>query len=149
MGDSEVRFSVVLFMFQMIAAPAGGFLFGFIAAELFGEVSDTRGGQFAPWLCYALVGFVQGYLTQAVFPRSDHSGGRFVWISPVCLLAVLILGDRRGLGTAVGEYLIWNPYSFSRGAASVFFSLPAFAACFYSLGIILARRPWRRPEGEI
>jgi hypothetical protein len=48
-----------------------------------GEAIDAvfgRGGyQLAVWLCYAAVGFAQGYLTQAIFPRSDRSGSRFVW----------------------------------------------------------------------
>jgi uncharacterized membrane protein len=147
MPDNEDRFSIVLFIFQLIAAPAGGFLFGVIAAELFDHVSGTRGHQFVPWLCYMLVGFVQGYLTQTIFSRSDRSGGRFVWIPPVCLLAVLILGDRRGLGTAIGEALTWNPYSFDKGAGSVFFTMPAFASCFYSVGIVLAHQSWRAPQG--
>jgi hypothetical protein len=143
MPDDEDRFSIPLFIFQMIAAPAGGFLFGLIAVELCDQVSGTRDDQFVPCLCYMLVGFVQGYLTQAIFRRSDRSGGRFVWIPPVCLLAVLILGDRRGLGTAIGEALTWNPDSFDKGAGSMFVTMPALASCFYSIGTILAHQCWR------
>jgi hypothetical protein len=147
MPDDEDRFSTVLFVFQLIAAPAGGFLFGLIAAELFDQVSGSRDHQFVPWLCYGLVGFVQGCSTQAIFPWSYRSGGRFVWVSPVCLLAVFILVDRRGLGTAIGEFLIYDPYSFDRGAGSTILSMPAFASCFYSFGIILTRQARRGTQG--
>jgi uncharacterized membrane-anchored protein len=143
MPDHEDRFSIVLCIFQVIAAPTGGLLFGLIAAELFDQVSGTRAHQLVPWLCYVLVGFVQGYVTQTIFRQSNRSGGRFVWIPPVFLLAVFILRDPRSLGTATGEFLVYNPYSFNQGAGSGLFSMPACASCFYSVGIILAHRSWR------
>jgi hypothetical protein len=142
MPEDEDRFSIVLCIFQVIAAPTGGLLFGLIAAELLDQVSGTRDHQFVPWLCYVLVGFVQGYMTQMIFRRSDRSGGRFVWIPPVCLPAAFILDDSRSLGTTIGKFLVYNPYSFVQGAGSALLSMPACASCFYSLGIILARRSW-------
>ena len=117
MRHDEDRFSIPLCVFQVIAAPAGGFLFGLIAAELFDQVSGTRDHRLVPWLCYVLVGFVQGYMTQTVFRRSDRSGGRFVWIPPVCLLATAILYDRRSLRTAIGKFLLYNPTRSIKGRA--------------------------------
>lgn len=147
MTDHIDRFSAVLFVFQLIAAPTGGLLFGLIAGELFDQASGTRHHQFAPWFFYALVGFVQGYLTQTIFRRADRSGGRLVWFPPVCLIAVFVLRDGRGLGTAIGQFLIWNPYSFTQGGASTILSMPAFACCFYSLGIAMASRSRRGTQG--
>ncbi len=149
MTDSENRFSNLLFVFQLVAAPAGGIIFGLIAAELVDQVSGTRNHQLAGWLCYAFVGFAQGFLTQSVFPRAECSGGRFVWVPPVCVLAVSIFAEyRRGLEAVFREFLVLNPYSFAQGFVSGFVTMPAFASCLYSLGILAAHRPARAPQGE-
>jgi hypothetical protein len=149
MTDSENCFSNLLFVFQLIAAPAGGFIFGLIASELLDQVSGTRNNQLAGWLCYAFVGFAQGFLTQSVFPRSECSGGRFIWVLPVCVLAVSVFAEyRHGLETVFREFLVLNPYSFAQGFVSGFVTMPAFASCLYSLGILAAHRPVRATQGE-
>jgi hypothetical protein len=142
--DSEDSFSGFLFLVQLVAAPMTGLIFGLIGVELVDQWSGSRGHQFAGWLCYALVGLVQGFLTQLVFRRSERSGGRFIWVLPVSVLLAFFFGESRGgLAHALREFLVLNPYSYVEGAASGFLTGPAVASCFYSLGITLAHQ--RRP----
>jgi len=135
-------FSPVLFIFQILAAPAGSLVSGLIAGEAVDAVFGRGGHQLAVWLCYAIVGFGQGYLTQAIFPRSDQSGGRFVWVAPVCILIACFLSEYpRTPQTVFSDFLTWNPYSSSaEGFAPVVFTMPAFASCIYPLGIVAAKR---------
>lgn len=133
-------FSPVLFIFQIVAVPAGALVLGLIAGEAIDAVFGRGGHQLAIWLCYAVAGFTQGYLTQAVFPRSDRSGGRFVWVAPVCILVLCFLDEYRSPQTDFADFFKWNPYSFLKGFTSVVFTLPAFASCIYPLGIVAAKR---------
>ncbi len=143
--NNEDRFSLPLCVFQWVAAPLGGLLLGGLAATIATQLVDTltgsRGHQFGAWLMYALVGFAQGFTAQAVFPRSDISGGRFVWILPGILLALSFFDEfRRSPDTVFRDFLIVNPYFFDDRTISMFITMPAFASCCYVLGVIAAHR---------
>ena len=135
------RFSAPVFLAQLFAAPLLCLLFGDLAVELVDGLLGTRGNQFVAWSCYALVGFIEGYLTRIAFPDVDHSWARFVWVVPVALCVIFFVTDyRRFPDSAVREFLIIDPYSASRGLVSGFVAAPTFATCFYSFGVWAARK---------
>jgi uncharacterized membrane protein YuzA (DUF378 family) len=137
---SEDGFFGFLFLVQLVGAPMTGLFFGLIGVELVDQLSGSRGHQFAGWLCYALVGLAEGFLTQTIFRRSAPSGGRFIWLPPVLVLLLFFLVGDGGSIHARREFLVLNPYSFVPGAASGLFTGLAVASCFYSLGNSLAHR---------
>jgi hypothetical protein len=107
--------------------------------ECFDTVSGSRGNQLVAWSWYALVGFVEGYFTASTFPDVDYSWARFVWIVPVSLCVILFFSEYRTFPqVAVGEFLVIDPYSASRGFISGFVTAPTFATCWYSFGIWIA-----------
>ncbi|HTA45377.1 MAG TPA: hypothetical protein VK789_23175 [Bryobacteraceae bacterium] len=141
MPDSEDGASKMLVLFQFVAAPLGAILLGMAAAELVDAVTHTRGTPWAPWLCYPLLGFVQGCATQAVFRQAYRSGGTVTWMIPGTPLLALIVGELFNTpSTVIADFLKWNPYSLSEGSGAAFLTMPTIACCFYSLGIIAVRR---------
>ena len=132
-------FSWIIFFLQSVMAPFGALIFGLVAGE---AVHAILGGkqQFTIWLCYAVVGFVQGFFTQSVIPRAKPSGGCFVWVTPMLILLVALYDEIQHFPSkAFTTFFIWNPYALD-GLPSVVITFPAFASLAYSSGIGVASR---------
>ncbi len=151
MFEHEVRssgFSVPLFMLQMFLAPLGVLVFGLLAATSVEDLLGIRGSDLIAYSSFSLVGFVPGYSTQTAIPRSLQSGGAWVWIAPVCILGYGVLDEfSRHPDSVVGTYFLQRPGFGPAGLAEAFFTLPAVATCFYSIGITVANRPARTRIG--
>ena len=90
-----------------------------------------------------LVGFLAGYAVQIRVPRSVTSGGTWVWVLPVSLVALGSIYDLLELPTELPKLFYGMTHVW--GVFFAFVTLPAVACCFYSLGIVVADRRRRRP----
>lgn len=139
-ADERTPFSGLLFVAQMIAVPILSIPLGTLLVEILEFETGTRGANWLiPLVCYAAVGFAEGYFTEKISGSADSSGGRFVWAPLLCLIAIGVLRDRLGAGSAIRELLTWSPHSIN-GGASELLTMPAWACCCYSLGVFVANR---------
>lgn len=132
-------FDGFLFLAQIIALPLITWLLGLAVVEGFDAAIGTRGGILIASVRYAAVGLAEGYFIQKASQCADQSGGYFAWLPIICVIVISTLRDGRGTGPALRELLTWSPYSIG-GAASELLTMPAWASCWYSVGIALANR---------
>jgi len=93
------------------------------------------------YLFYSAYGFVWGYKMQVSFARSIQSGGRWIWIPPVCLAIFCILYDSSAFHRSMLPDYFWPTSGPDlKGMEMFIVTLPTIGSCFYSLGIILANR---------
>jgi hypothetical protein len=143
--DSSRGFSMPLFWLQIFGAPFSGMVCGLIVTYvlllLFSRFIGPNGEIVPGYLAYSLTGFLLGYFTQTLLPRALLSGGRWVWIAPVCILVWGVFNEpgEPPLKTTL-EFLAPPAHSDGDGLVWLFATLPAVAACFYSVGIIVAAR---------
>src|SRR6266851_1947087 len=89
-------FSGQLSVLQFLGAPFGGMVGGFLAELFFMEpfgIKTLWAENLGYYSIYVLVGFLFGYAMQTAIPRSYKSGGRWVWIIPICFVAWVIWDD--------------------------------------------------------
>lgn len=136
MENEANGFSISVFLAQLLVVPLVGMLLGAVLVEFFDSASGSRGNQLAAWICYAVVGFAEGYLAGIAFPGVDSSWARGIWVLPVSLCVVMFVAESRsGIRAATSEFLFIDPYSASRGLVSGVATGPSFASCWYSIGV--------------
>ena len=137
----QVGFSAPIFVFQLIGAPLGTLIAGVALSAFVEGLLGVKNGNLIPYVCFALEGFLFGYTYQTSRPRAYQSGGRWIWIPPVCLLAWGVLDELfRRRGTAVLDFFDTSRPGPGVVLAVGLLTLPAIATCFYSIGVITARR---------
>jgi hypothetical protein len=148
--QSEPRgFSPALFLVQLFAAPLGSLICGGLATELVQEMLRAKHGNLFGYLLYSGFGFVIGYKMQVSFPRAIESGGRWIWIPPVCLATFSVVHYSSVFHRSMLPDYLWpTPGPDLKGIELLVVTLPAIGSCFYSIGAILASRTdqtsWQR-----
>jgi hypothetical protein len=142
------RFSMPLFWCQMFVAPVGGLYFGTIfvvivwqvMAKVIGVGADSVEGDLTGYLTFALTGAALGYGIQRAIPQAAESGGRWVWIPPVCVVVLGVLEElnRDSHGVVGALFVVSHRQWESLGV--LFLTWPAVSSCFYSAGIAIASR---------
>lgn len=142
----EVRqtgFSVPLCILQLFGAPFAGMALGFLATLIWTDFLGIRGtsADLFAYVAYGAEGWLMGYSVQTVMPRATQSGGRWVWIIPICFFTWGLIDEpNRGLDTTL-DMFITRPGRPASPFLMALITLPMVASCFYSLGIIAASRP--------
>jgi len=136
-------FSPAFFVVQFIVAPLGGLVFGMVAYVVMEELFRVKDSTLLGYLVFSIQGFILGYRLQAAFPRAVESGGRWVWIPPICNLAVWVYRElERGQGSQAAWFFSFpSTHGSDEGIAMVLITWPALASCFYSIGVHAASRP--------
>ena len=101
-------FSPPLFLVQLFAAPLGSLICGGLAAEVFRGMMPAA-GNLRGYFFYSFFGFVLGYKMQVSFLRAIDSGGRWIWIPPVCLAILSILHDSSAFHRSMLSTYLWPP----------------------------------------
>jgi hypothetical protein len=139
--SASARFSGALFVLQLVLAPIAGLIFGSVIFIVLEEALHIHDSNLLAYLIFSLQGFVLGYMVQSSIPRATASGGRWIWILPVGILAWSLSSDVGLFGArAIGDQL-WPGPGNPGGAYLMFLiTLPTVVSCFYSLGIGAANR---------
>jgi hypothetical protein len=129
-------FSTVLFMAQIIIAPVVCFVLGLVATIAFEFAFRTHDNTILSYIAFAGQGLLLGYMVQQKSPTALISGGRWTWILPLAHLGFWI--HKATITEVLNFFVLTKP-----GLAGIelfFFTLPAVASVFYSVGIALAAR---------
>ncbi len=136
----QVGFSAPIFVFQLVGAPLGTLIAGTVLSALVEGLFGAKNSNLIPYVCFSLEGFLFGYTFQTCRPRAHQSGGTWIWIPPVCLLAWGVLDELfRRHGTAVLDFFDATRPGPGVVYAMGFLTLPAIGTCFYSIGVMTAR----------
>lgn len=78
---------------------------------------------------------------QTAFPRAIESGGRWMWIFPLCNAGFWIFDEiQRGPNAHVAEFFLFPNKPGVGGIELLLITLPLVASSFYSVGISIASR---------
>lgn len=142
---TEKGFSAPLFVTQLILAPLGGFIFGGVATILLESMLGMRNNSVLAYLAYSLQGLLLGFKMQTTFPRALDSGGRWVWVVPLCNAVFWMIDESgRGAGSRLSYYFVFQNRPGLAGIEMFVATLPALASCMYTLGAVLASQPPER-----
>ncbi len=143
-------FSPPIFVAQLVGAPLGGLILGGLAYVLMAALFRVKDSTWLGYFSFSVEGFLLGYQVQTAIPRAIESGGRWVWIPPLCILAFGVLIELgRGSNSQVGELFVFPSTRGSEGALGmVLITWPLVASCLYSIGIHAASKPPRTFWGK-
>lgn len=131
--------SGVLFALQLCLAPPFSIPFGLLTGIVVDRLLGLTHSNLVNYGSFGLVGFCLGYAVQTGLPRAYISGGRWVWVWPMCLLALSVVDELKESHN-VFEIFADRPGNPGGAMVQAFLTLPAVASCLYSLGIIVANR---------
>src|SRR5689334_6450416 len=137
--ENNRAFSAPLFVLQLFLVPLLCLISGVITTVLLREITGGNVDVIG-YVSFAAVGFSLGYGAQNAFPRASLSGGRWVWIAPVCVFVAGLLLDLAKVPNEIPDFFISRPGRGEQGITQVLLTLPAIGCCFYSLGLLLAGR---------
>ena len=130
---------------QLVLAPLGGLILGGICYAILAELFRVKNNSLIGYLVFSAQGFIMGYRLQTVLPSAIDSGGRWIWIAPVCNLAFWLLGElRRGVNADLSAFFVFPEGPGAGGLVLVLITWPAVASCFYSIGVNAASKPAAR-----
>ena len=135
--ENNRAFSVPLFVLQLFLVPLLCLISGVITTVLLRAITGGNVDVIG-YVSFAAVGFSLGYGAQNAFPHASLSGGRWVWIAPVCVFVAGLLFDLAKLPNEIPDFFVSRPGR--EGITQVLLTLPAIGSCFYSLGLLLAGR---------
>ncbi len=134
--SSPIR-RLLSFGVQQVIAPVASMVLGGSAGVFFGEVLSEVGfkriGDLFVILLPLIAGFFLGYSLRTRFQGS----GRWVWILPTCLWISVFVDELVRFPGRIVEDLFY-PGRPDTGLGIVFFTLPAAASIFYSVGAAMA-----------
>jgi len=149
--EKRSELSIALFVVQILGVPVEIFVTGFIAMAVLpdqlgkglgrtqrGIIEDVVG-----YLFFAFQGLIFGYSVQNGAPRSIRSGGKWVWVLPICCVVYGCL-DALLVQPSDLPVMFWPGSKGWEGIWFLFITLPALGCCFYSLGVVLAAMRARR-----
>ena len=132
------RFSPGLFVLQLFAVPPSCLLGGLVAYEAFlGAGRENLWREMGAYLVFAVIGLVLGQQVHNRAPDAAGSGGKWIWVVPVCLVWGVVSESSRGFFEALADF--FAPSLDSRQGAGenglvwVLFTLPACACICYSV----------------
>jgi hypothetical protein len=137
------RFSMPLFWMQILGVPFGLMICGLSVSLVVATYipglkmlgSAVHGDIIIGYPCYAATGFIIGYLVGKSAAQAYFSGGRWVWIAPMCLLLWALVDEPEALSRSIEEAFLGQD---TAGAVVMtMVTLPVVASCFYSIGLVV------------
>ena len=146
----EESFSPTLFLMQLVFAPLGTLVIGLVSSILLESLVGVKNNVPIGYICFCLEGFLFGYIFQTGTARAYRSGGAWVWLPPLCLLAWGFLDElSRRPATAIQDFFVGRAGSSASAYALVLFTLPAIGSCLYSIGVVAGSRPANTSLGKL